>query len=79
MAGRHGAPAAGDGHVPFVGQRLRWFIAREKQEDIGRLVDLVEDGTLRPVVDRTFGLPDAVEALRYVAEGRARGKVLITV
>ena len=49
------------------------------QEDASELVRLVESGAVSPVIDRTFPLDDLVEALRYVEEGRGRGKVVITV
>ncbi len=42
------------------------------------LGDLVETGKLRPVIERTYKLSDAPEALRYLNEGHARGKVVIS-
>ena len=45
--------------------------------DVARLTSLVEDGTLRVVIDRRFALDDVVAALRYVDDGHARGKVLV--
>jgi NADPH:quinone reductase-like Zn-dependent oxidoreductase len=50
-----------------------------RDEDVATLVGLVEAGQVRPVIDRTFPLTEAGEALRYVDEGRARGKVVLTV
>lgn len=47
--------------------------------DVARLKELVAAGTLRPAIDRRYPLTEVVEALRHVDEGRARGKVVITV
>jgi NADPH:quinone reductase-like Zn-dependent oxidoreductase len=64
---------------PFVRQRLRMFANRENREDLQTLTELIEAGKLTPVVDRTYPLADAPEAIRYLEAGRARGKVVITV
>jgi NADPH:quinone reductase-like Zn-dependent oxidoreductase len=63
---------------PFVGQRLRAVMARERREDLLVLKELIESGKLSPVVERTFGLGDAAEAIQYVEDGHARGKVAVT-
>ena len=39
---------------------------------------LIAGGQVKPMIDRRFPLSEVVEALRYVDEGRARGKVIIT-
>jgi NADPH:quinone reductase-like Zn-dependent oxidoreductase len=49
-----------------------------KREDVETLTALIEAGKVRPVIDRSFPLSEVVDALRYVDEGRARGKVVIT-
>ena len=64
---------------PFVSQRLGGVISVERGEDIEELRTLIEAGKLSPVVDRTFPLADAAKAVRYLTEGHARGKVVITV
>jgi len=64
---------------PFVGQKLRPFVSTPNQQDLLALKDLVEAGTITPVIDRTYPLIATAEALRYVAKGHARGKVVITV
>lgn len=63
----------------FVGQRLRALVSAERQDDLLYLKDVIEAGKLTPVIDRTYPLSDAPEAIRHVAEGHARGKVVITV
>jgi NADPH:quinone reductase-like Zn-dependent oxidoreductase len=64
---------------PFVGQKLGTFICRENYEDLLVLNGLIESGKLTPVVDRTYPLAEVAEAIRYLQEGRARGKVVIAV
>ena len=65
--------------TPFIGQRLRAFVARQRRRDLLALRELIESGAVTPPVDRTFGLDDAAAAVRYLIDGRARGKVVITV
>jgi NADPH:quinone reductase-like Zn-dependent oxidoreductase len=62
-----------------VGQTLGTFISSEKHEDMLVLKELVEAGKVTPVIDRTYPLSDVPEAIRYMTDGHARGKVVITV
>lgn len=64
---------------PFVSQSLRMFVAKDNAEDLMVLKGLIEDGKVRPVVDRTFPLKQTADAIRYLAAGRARGKTVITI
>ena len=64
---------------PFVSQRLRTFIAGESHERIEQLVDLVAQGKLRPAVGATYDLADAPQAMRDLAAGQARGKLVVTI
>ena len=64
---------------PFVHQHLRIFITRHTREDLVVLKELVESGEVRPVIDRSYRLSEVPEALRYLGEGRSRGKVVIAV
>ncbi len=63
----------------FVGQRLRGLVAKERTEDLEALTRLIESGAVTPVIDRTYALADAPDAIRYLAEGHAAGKVAVTV
>jgi NADPH:quinone reductase-like Zn-dependent oxidoreductase len=63
----------------FVSQKLRTFICSENHEDLLVLTELIEAGTVTPVIDRTYPLNEAPKAIRYVEEGHARGKVVMTV
>jgi NADPH:quinone reductase-like Zn-dependent oxidoreductase len=64
---------------PFVPQRLRMFVAREHYEELQLLTGLIEAGKITPVVDRTYRLSEVPAAIRYLEEGHARGKIVITV
>jgi NADPH:quinone reductase-like Zn-dependent oxidoreductase len=62
----------------FVGQRLRGLATKVKREDLVALTELVEAGTLTPVIDRTYPLIEAPDAIRYLEEGHAAGKIVVT-
>jgi NADPH:quinone reductase-like Zn-dependent oxidoreductase len=63
---------------PFVGQKLGTFVSRENREDMVVLKEFIEAGKVTPVVDRAYALSEVADAIRYMREGRARGKVVIT-
>jgi NADPH:quinone reductase-like Zn-dependent oxidoreductase len=64
---------------PFVGQKLGTYVASENAEDLMVLRELIEAGKVAPAVDRTYPLSEAAAAIRYMLDGHARGKVVITV
>jgi NADPH:quinone reductase-like Zn-dependent oxidoreductase len=64
---------------PFAAQTFRMVVAGEGHEALLALTELIDAGHLTPVVDRTFPLPAAADALRYLGEGRVRGKVVVTI
>ena len=64
---------------PFVRQNLRMVVATTKTEDLRFLTELIEAATVTPVIDRTFPLSEVPDAIRYLSEGHARGKIVITV
>lgn len=64
---------------PFVPQKLGTFISKEVAEDLVVLKDLIEAGKVTPVIGRTYPLSEVPDAIRYLGEGHARGKVVITV
>ena len=63
----------------FVSQKFLAFLARMNQADLAILSDLMRDGKVTPVIDKTYELSDVPSALTYLETGRARGKVVITV
>lgn len=64
---------------PFVKQRLTGLVSSENGGDLTTLAGLIEAGGVMPAIDRTYPLREAGAAIRYVQEGRAQGKVVITV
>ncbi len=64
---------------PFVGQNLRPLSTMPRKDDLLFLKELIEAGKVTPVIDRTYPLSEVPDAIRYLNEGHARGKVVITV
>ena len=63
----------------FIGQRLRGVTSKENQQDLQTLKEMIESGKVTPIVDRTYPLIEAPDAIRYLEEGHPRGKVVITI
>jgi NADPH:quinone reductase-like Zn-dependent oxidoreductase len=63
----------------FVSQKFVVFITKMRKEDLTIMCDLVKTRTVTPVIDRRYGLREVSQAIRYLEEGHARGKVVITV
>jgi len=59
-------------------QKIVFFIANFKREDFAFLRELFEGGKIKSVIDRTYPLSETAEAMRYLGEGHAQGKVVIT-
>src|SRR5256886_1669803 len=64
---------------PFVSQEMGMMLTDPKQNDLVVLADLLQSGKVEPVIDRTYKLSDLPDAIRYLEQGHARGKVVITV
>ncbi len=63
----------------FVKQKMGMMMAQPSTSDLSLLAGMVESGKLKTVIDRTYKLAEVPEAVRYVEEGHAKGKVVITV
>ena len=63
----------------FVNQQMGMMMADANHNDLTVLADLMQSGKLKPVIDRTYKLEQVPDAIRYVEQGHARGKVAITV
>ena len=63
----------------FVRQQGRPFLSMPNKEDLLVLKEVIEAGKVTPVIDRTYPLAQTSEAIGYVGDGHARGKVVITV
>lgn len=63
----------------FVKQKMGFMMAQPTTADLTLLAGMVESGKLKTVIDRTYKLDQIKEAIAYVEEGHARGKVIVTV
>ena len=63
----------------FTEQKFAQYITKMSKEDLTMLTDLIPTGKLKPVIERTYKLSDAPDALRYLNAGHARGKLVVTV
>jgi NADPH:quinone reductase-like Zn-dependent oxidoreductase len=62
----------------FTDQKFAQYRTKSSKQDLTLLADLIQTGRIMPVIDRRYKLGEAPEALRYLNEGHARGKVIIT-
>jgi NADPH:quinone reductase-like Zn-dependent oxidoreductase len=62
-----------------TGKKIRILAVRPNMEDVEYMKDLIEAGKVTPVIDKTYPLNEVPEAIGYVGEGQAQGKVVITV
>jgi NADPH:quinone reductase-like Zn-dependent oxidoreductase len=60
-------------------QTVGFFISTARTADLAALGELLAAGTVTPVVERSYALRDAAEALRYLGQGHAKGKLVVTV
>jgi NADPH:quinone reductase-like Zn-dependent oxidoreductase len=63
----------------FVSQKFITYIAQFNKQDMMVLADLLRSGKMTPVIDKTYKLSETADALRYLEQGHARGKVVITI
>lgn len=63
----------------FGKQRLRGVVSEERLPDLLTLKELIEAGKITPLIDRTYPLAEAPQAIRYLAEGHPRGKIVVSV
>ncbi|MFZ1220249.1 MAG: zinc-binding dehydrogenase, partial [Chthoniobacterales bacterium] len=64
---------------PFISQKFKMYIAKTLKADLTFLRDLMEQGKLTPAIDRQYPMSETADALRYLEDGHARGKVVITI
>jgi NADPH:quinone reductase-like Zn-dependent oxidoreductase len=67
------------GLMSIGGQKVRTLAARRSNRDLEFIISLVQEGKIRPIIDRQYPLPETAEAMRYLMLGHARGKVVINV
>jgi NADPH:quinone reductase-like Zn-dependent oxidoreductase len=64
---------------PFISQKFKGFIGKLLKEDLTVLRDLMQQGKVTPVIERRYPMSETADALRYLEDGHARGKVVITI
>jgi NADPH:quinone reductase-like Zn-dependent oxidoreductase len=64
---------------PFISQKMSMMMAKQDKGDLSILADLMQSGKMTPVIDRTYPFSQIADAVRYLEQGHARGKVVITV
>jgi NADPH:quinone reductase-like Zn-dependent oxidoreductase len=64
---------------PFVSQKMIFMLAQANQDDLNVLRDLMQAGKLTPVIDRRYPLAETAQAISYLEQGHAKGKVIIAV
>jgi len=87
VGGQMGGPVLGPlGHVVksklaamFGGRKAVFFVAKFNSADMQVLRELLEAGKVTPVIDRRYPLSEVADAFRYLGEGHAQGKVVITI
>ena len=63
---------------PFLSQKFTLFIAKSRKDDLATLCQLMTTGKVTPVIDKRYQLSGMADALAYVEQGHARGKVVIS-
>lgn len=61
----------------FVHQEIGFMMARASKDDLALLAELMQQGKVRPVIDKTYKLSETAEAMRHLQSSRARGKIVI--
>jgi NADPH:quinone reductase-like Zn-dependent oxidoreductase len=64
---------------PFVSQKMGMLLADLNHNDLAMLADLMQSGKVTPVIDRTYKLSELPQAIQYLEQGHARGKVVVKV
>jgi len=62
-----------------LGISYEFVLMRADGAQLQQITTLVESGAIRPVIDRTYGLESTAEALRYIEQGRSKGKVVVQI
>ena len=60
-------------------KKFKFFVAKSNQEDLAFMKELMEAGKITPVIDRRYRLSEIPQAIKYLGEGKARGKIVITI
>ena len=61
------------------GKSIKTFLAKPNQPDLNTMRELVESGKVKPVIDKHYSLRETPAAMRYLEEGHAHGKIVVTI
>jgi NADPH:quinone reductase-like Zn-dependent oxidoreductase len=61
----------------FTNRKILAHMAKLKKEDLTVIGGLIQTGKVTPVIDRRYALTETAEAIRYLEQGHARGKVVV--
>jgi NADPH:quinone reductase-like Zn-dependent oxidoreductase len=65
--------------LPPASKKIRFLAAKPDSDDLELIVSLVRDEIIKPVIDRYYTLDKTADAMQYLAQGLARGKIVIRV
>lgn len=61
------------------GRRMQTLLSKFRRTDLESMIDLLKEGKIRPVIDRSYSLGEVAAAMEYASRGHARGKVIVEV
>jgi NADPH:quinone reductase-like Zn-dependent oxidoreductase len=64
---------------PFINQKMGMMFAEIRQDDLAKMGEWIESGKVKPVIDRSYPLDQIADAMRYLEQGHARGKVILAI
>jgi NADPH:quinone reductase-like Zn-dependent oxidoreductase len=64
---------------PFISQKILFGVTKPNRADLQLLADMIQAGTLRPVIDKVYPLAAAADAFRHLETGHAHGKIVVTI
>ena len=73
-----GPMIAGKLRALFTKHGFRSFLAKRNAEDLEYIATLIEDGKIKPIIDRRYTMAEVPEAIRYLETGHVRGKLVVT-
>jgi NADPH:quinone reductase-like Zn-dependent oxidoreductase len=64
---------------PFISQKILFGVTKPNRPDLQALADMIQAGTITPVIDKIYPLAAAAEAFRHLESGHAHGKIVVTI
>jgi len=63
----------------FLSHRIKFFVTKPNRADLQLLTEMIQTGTVTPVIDKVYPLADVAEAFRHLEAGHAHGKIVVTI